>query len=190
MTKLNFTSSATLLTSLHGGTNAIVPKALSSLISTHVAKAGAKLDICIHAAAVAVIHRSMPIADGGAFDCSMATKLLAAMPNASRSNDLIAWFTAFSNIRFDEKGNAKLLAPSVKAYKPADPAAAMLKPFWTPKQAVTSERAFLDRDFAGAIARLVKKAKAENAKLTPHMAKVLADLDAVNVKADKLVAAK
>lgn len=127
-------------------------------LSKSLAKRGKAYDADIHAAAVAAIYISMPLADGGTLNGEPARQLIASIGKSSRAMTLKDWFAAFSNIRLTLKDGAwtvKMLGPDKEGYKPAQPVKAFDKPFWSVEEQTRGAQAF---DFAGAMARLLARA--------------------------------
>lgn len=178
-------SAPAILTALNDG-NAVSAKFVDGAI-TRIGTAGKKLDNLIHGTAVACIYLSMPHKDGGHNCAARALKLLQSMPKGSRAKALVAWFHAYSNIRFvkDSKTGALkagVLKPDNKQYKPADPITAMDKPFWSVEEKDVDPSEFTTDNIAKAIAALIKKAKADNAKLDAVGIAALADLEGLATK--------
>jgi len=69
--------------------------------SASIARRGYKLDVDIHAVAVACLEFAMPaeLAEEGAKNAEPARQLLASMPKGSRAKTLADWFEAHSNVR-------------------------------------------------------------------------------------------
>lgn len=121
---------------------AVAPLAMSAAqITANIKGVGAKskaLDTLIHKTGVAVIISSMPLAEGGHNDAGKALKLVQAMSEGQSRKRVAAWFERYSNIRVTAKvmedGSLawmlRLIKPSDKAYKAADPVAANATPFW------------------------------------------------------------
>jgi hypothetical protein len=189
-TALDRTSYGAVFTGLHDG-NSISPKGVDASIR-YVASTGAKLDGTIHGTAVACIHLSMPHKDNGHNCANRAAALVNAMPKSSRRKALIAWFTAFSNIRFvaDPSNKAVLkghvLPPSSKMYADARPDDAYVKPFWTVEEKGTDASEFNALSLAKAVAALIKRASNENAKLDSSALDVLADLKGLSARLPSL----
>lgn len=175
-------NSAAVLTSLMVG-DKVDGTAVASATKS-IAGAGAKLDNQIHGTAVACIMLSMSIAEGGpASGAGPATGLLNAMPKGSRAKALAAWFAAYSNLRlrYDKKAKAwtgGVLDAKAKSYAKPDPDAAMAKPFWSVEEADVVPQAFLTGNLTLAVANLIKKATADNAKLDAKGKAALSQLEA------------
>jgi hypothetical protein len=184
-TKLDMTNPAIALEALKTG-NDYDPKLIASSIRT-VASNGAKLDARIHAAACALLSRS-----DAHNDCSLVPSLLDAMPKSARRKALIAWFHAFSNvfIRVEKNGTirANMVGKDAKGYKLVDHASAFAKPFWSVEEKDVDASAFDTLAFAEAVARLIKRATNENAKLDQAGLDALADLKTVAAKLPEKVA--
>jgi hypothetical protein len=91
------------------------------------------------------------------------------MPEGARRERLKAWFAEFSNVRFGGGGKVGNLRKDQPGYKPARPAAANAKPFWTKPEA--PEMGALDEAaVARIISALVKRYEdtpADKRKLSP-----------------------
>lgn len=179
MAKPDMTNPAIVLESLKGkDSNSYDTGAIGRSISAILAS-GKKLDARIHATGVAIMYRA---ADH--FDCSLMPGLLAAFPNGTRRKAFIAWVHAFSNIRITEKDgqfSAKMIGQTHKEYAEPRPTEAFNKPFWTVEETATDPKAFDDKRFAAAVARLIKQAE-ESASLSPDAKAAVADLKVLNTK--------
>lgn len=140
-----------------------------------------------HSTAVAILIRSMPQAEGGHLDCSLALPLVKSMHEGMRRASLAKWFEKYSNIRITtSKDKAKnvtwkvsLIGPHMKddqgnlmkddkgnnipnpAYKNVHPLAASAEPFWKLVAVEGPSELLHDTDFAKALASLVKRFAAE-----------------------------
>lgn len=178
------TDARTVLNSFYAGSS-IDGKALATGIKA-IAATGKKLDVQMHATAVACLVSSMPMADGGHLNATPAAQLLNAMPKGSRAKALAAWFEAFSNIvlKKDKEGAwvAKLTPPTQKNYKALtdkDVQAALDKPFWSVDEKDTDPKAFL---LGPAIAKLLKMAEQHLAEMSDADKAALADLRGIQTK--------
>lgn len=143
---------------------------------------GAKLDVDIHATAIAAIHRSVDHKDA-----TCAERLVNSMPKGSRVKTLVQWFAHHTNIvlTFDAKAQAyrgKMLKMDAPEFKPVVAIlAAQAAPFWTAAEKV-EQGAFDDLKFANAVAMLIKRATHANAALSETAMGALADLKVINAK--------
>lgn len=182
---LDRSSAGAVLNSLNEG-NLVSGKKVDASIKW-IASTGSKMDATIHATAVACIYLSMPHKEGG-HNCAMrALALVNAMPKGSRVKALVAWFHAYSNIRFrwEKKAgaySAGVLKPEAKEYRDARPADALAKPFWSVEEKAVDPAEFTHDKFAAAVAALIKKATAAVDKLSPADKAALDDLRAVGTK--------
>lgn len=187
---LNRTSSAAVLSACMVG-NTFDGNAIATQIKW-IAQTGPKLDATIHAVAVACIGMSMPHAEGG-HNCPLrALQLCQTLKDLNKSvrlKALIAWFTAMSNLRLKIEGDkvtGGVLKPTMKGYRDdITIAAADAKPFWSVEEKDVDPAAFDDDAFAAAVAKLIKRAKSDNASLSPAAATALADLEALGNRLPK-----
>lgn len=173
--------SAVLSAMMTGDT--VSAKAVDAAIKS-IATAGAKLDNQIHGTAVACLMLSLSVAEGGpASGAGPAVRLLNALPKGTRAEKLAKWFATFSNVRVRWDKEAKAFVGGVitdksKMYAAPRPDAAMETPFYDlgrdPRETVD----FTTDKLAKAVAHLLAKAKAENAKLDSKGKAALADLEA------------
>lgn len=183
--KLDRTDAQAVLSSMMSG-NLYDPNKVDTNV-TYIGTAGRKLDGTIHGTAVACLYLSMPHADGGHNCAIRAVRLANAMPKGSRVKALVAWLSAYSNIRlrYDTKSGryvGGVLKPTDKTYRAVTKtmlADAMAKPFWSVEEKVTLPSEFTDSSLAKAVANLIAKAQADNASLSILGKAALADLEAV-----------
>lgn len=172
-----------ILTSLMDG-NAVDASAVNAAIKS-IATTGRKLDTQIHGTAVACVYLSMSIAEGGpASGAGPAVALLNALPKGTRAEKLAKWFATFSNIRvrWDKKAKAftgGVLAADAKGYAMPRPNEAMNLPFYDMGKDERETVDFTTDNFAKAVAALLGKATADNAKLDAKGKAALADLQKV-----------
>jgi len=190
MTMTKPISAAVLLTQLHTG-NSIDPKKCKTML-THVRNGDKLNEMRTHALAVAAIHRSMPIGQGGSFDCSLADTLVNSLGKRVRAKALVAWFAAYSNIRLlrdDKTGlyTAKLIPPASKMFVEAKPADALAKPFWEVEEKGTDPASFTTETLDRRLSLLLKAAG--DAKLPASVKAIVDEMQALANKLHKMVPA-
>lgn len=187
--KIDMTNPANVLESFKSAdSNSYCASKLGQAIRSE-AKKSALTDARQHALAFAIMDRA-----AAHNDCSLAGELVTAMPKGARRNDLIAWFVAFSNVRIKldkETGRYKsgLCSKNDKSWRDATALDAGLKeawdrPFYSVEEAKRDANPFDSKAFAAAVAKLIKRAQADNAQLSDTDKAVLADMIDMSAKLD------
>lgn len=119
---------------------------LNALLDS-IKKAGSKLEIDIHTAAVSALDHADLHGDTG-----FMTRLIDVLPGFARRNALIAWAIAFGKFKPNEKGDNV----EFNKFGKTDLSAGEKSPFWEFKP----EPAFKPFDLQAELAKLVKRAEA------------------------------